>query len=228
MKLLRAGGMLPSSGTATPGTPVSPVSPLLRPSRLWGALKALPLVRRFCSPPAIEGGPSPPVPASRSAPAAAAPAAPPTPAEVMEAAEADAVTSPGDGDAAAAADQPPPAASSAPSSAQVSIGAVLRTGVVMEEGRVGDGFTTPVAGPRGASASDARGRDCRDLGFPTPARSDGYTPDSEGGGSSETTNGVGATSSETTNSVCAPVVGESGFTTPAQGGKVDGFKTPQL
>lgn len=194
MKLLRAGGMLPS-GTVTPETPVSPLSPLHR-SRLWGALKALPIVRRFYSP--NVGGSAP---ALRSAPTPTRPEAAPA-ADAAAAAPAE-VATPGRVTAAAAA-PPPPASSSASSSAQqVSIGAVLRTGVVMEEGGVGDGFTTPVAG-----ASYVQSRSRRGLGFPTPARGDGYAPDSEH--SSETINGRSG----------APVVGENGFTTPAQGGGV--------
>eukprot|EP00903_Cladosiphon_okamuranus_P006660 g6502.t2 len=176
MKLLRAGGMLPS-GAVTPETPVSPLSPL-HPSRLWGILMTLPMVRRFYSP--TVGGS---MPASRSAPVARRQA-----------------------EAAAA-----PMASSleAPRSApQMSTSAVVRAGVVMEEGGVGDCFATPVAG-----ASSVQGRDRRGLGFPTQARNDGYAPDSEN--SSETTNGESN----------APVQGESGFTTPAQGGQ-GGLKTP--
>ena len=53
MRLLRAGGMLPSGGVSpmTSASPVSPVSPTSAPhsTRLLGALKSLPLVRRFCS-----------------------------------------------------------------------------------------------------------------------------------------------------------------------------------
>lgn len=180
MKLLRAGGMLPSVGSVTPATPVSPSSPLHRP-RLFGALKALPLVRRFYYP------------------AVASPLA-----QVSAAAPKSTQSAP--------SPRSPPAQESKSAPTQTSIGAVLRTGVVMEEGGVGDaaGFTTPVAGS--SVAVDVRGRDRK--GFPTPARGDGYAPDSEG--SSETTSGFNA----------SVVMGESGFTTPAQGGEVDGFKTP--
>lgn len=198
MKLLRAGGMLPST-IMGPATPVP-----LRRSSPWGAaLKAIPLLRRFL-PPAAASPSWPPEPAAAApaAPGAATATAAAAPAAV---AAAEVATSGGTAAAAPAAAAPSPASNSARE--QVSVDAALWTGVaVMEEGRVLDaaGFKTPVAGPRGAAACDVQDIDCR--GFPTPARGDGYAPDSEA-------------SSDTCN--FSPV-GEYGFTTPAGTGP-DGF-----